>query len=100
MKCEKCGYSDNGTGDWAHVCGPVKVKESGMNERIREFDIQSGLPTALDYHQKRYEKFAELIVRECMACSIWVGKMNTNSVEPIHTAHAINQRIKEHFGVE
>jgi hypothetical protein len=44
--------------------------------------------------------FAELIVRECMACSTWVGKMNTNSVEPVHTAHAINQRIKQHFGVE
>jgi hypothetical protein len=26
--------------------------------------------------------------------------MNTNSVEPVHTAHAINQRIKQHFGVE
>jgi hypothetical protein len=26
--------------------------------------------------------------------------MNTNSVEPVHTAHAINQRIKHHFGVE
>ena len=46
------------------------------------------------------EKFAELLIRQCMACSIWVGKMNTNLVEPIHTAHAINQRIKEHFGVE
>ena len=28
------------------------------------------------------------------------GKMNTNSIEPIHTAHAINQRIKKQFGVE
>lgn len=37
-----------------------------MNERIKELAIQSGLPTALDYHQKRYEKFAELIVRECL----------------------------------
>ena len=23
MKCEKCGYSDNGSGDYAHVCGTV-----------------------------------------------------------------------------
>ena len=37
-----------------------------MNERIKELAIQSGLPTALDYHQKRYEKFAELIVQECL----------------------------------
>jgi hypothetical protein len=47
-----------------------------------------------------YEKFALLIVGECMACSTWVGKMNTNSGEPIQTAHAINQRIKQQFGVE
>lgn len=49
---------------------------------------------------KNLEKFAELLVRECMACSTWVGKINTNSVEPIHTTHAINQRIKQHFGVK
>jgi exoribonuclease II len=55
-----------------------------MNERIKEFAIQSGLPTALDYHQKRYEKFAELIVRECM--------------EVANIASA--DLIKEHFGVE
>ncbi len=50
--------------------------------------------------QEGLDLFAELIVKECMACSTWVGKMNTNSVEPIHTAYAINQRIKQHFGVE
>jgi hypothetical protein len=26
MKCDKCGYDDNGTGDTAHVCGPIKLK--------------------------------------------------------------------------
>ncbi len=46
------------------------------------------------------EKFAELIVRECMACSTWVGKVNKYAIEPEHTAHTINQRIKEHFGVK
>lgn len=25
MKCDKCGYDDKGTGDTAHVCGPVNV---------------------------------------------------------------------------
>ena len=50
--------------------------------------------------EENLEKFAELLIEQCIACSTWVGKMNTNSVEPIHTAHAINQRIKEHFGVE
>ena len=45
-------------------------------------------------------EFAELIVQECMACSTWVGNVNNNPIEPVHTAHAINQRIRQHFGVE
>ena len=77
-----------------------------MNERILELERQAtetvkcglnGTSTAESFNRK---KFAELIIRECMACSIWVGKNNTNTVEPIHTAHAINQRIKQQFGVE
>ena len=77
-----------------------------MNERAKQLALQAlkhpdndndGLTV---FDNDELEKFAELIVRECMACSTWVGKMNINSVEPIHTAHAINQRIKQHFGVE
>jgi len=77
-----------------------------MNERIKELAIQASKHPDNDndgltvFDNDELEKFAELIVRECMACSTWVGKMNINSVEPIHTAHAINQRIKQHFGVE
>jgi hypothetical protein len=78
-----------------------------MNERIKELWSQAGghynsgnQHTWPEYTIDDPEKFAELIVKECMACSTWVGKMNTNSVEPVHTAHAINQRIKQHFGVE
>jgi len=68
-----------------------------MNERIRQFERQcwDHQANCLDT-----EKFAELIVHECMSCSIWVGKNNTDSVEPVHTAHAINQLIKKRFGVE
>ena len=68
-----------------------------MNERIRQLIEKAEDP---EHGFIIPEKFALLIVQECMACSTWVGKMNTNSVEPIHTAHAINQRIKQHFGVE
>ena len=111
MKCEKCGVTDNGTGDWAHVCGPVKVKESGMNERIREFAIQSGLPTALDYHQKRYEKFAELIVLECAALakskSEYIQSIGTDDRGDQIQLHSLAWQfeefayaIKKHFGVE
>ena len=84
-----------------------------MNEQIRQLAEQAGLIKILDEHASEYgngmfentpypelEKFAELIVRKCITFSTWVGKMNTNSCEPIHTAHAINQRIKQQFGVE
>ena len=72
-----------------------------MNERIAELMRSKGLHKNISEDcQHRMEMLAELIVQECMACSTWVGKMNTNSVEPIHTAHAINQRIKKQFGVE
>ena len=79
-----------------------------MNERIKQLAEQATSIVEMvgpegytsSYAKFDREKFAELLIRQCMACSIWVGKMNTNLVEPIHTAHAINQRIKEHFGVE
>ena len=88
-----------------------------MNERIQELAREAKLGPALLLHHwnkfdaltdseqealEQIEKFAELIVRECMACSTWVGKVNENVKEPgpMHTAHAINQRIKKHFGVE
>ena len=75
-----------------------------MNERIRELAEQAGISLSqkdFSYYwvesAEDIEKFAELIVRECMACSTWVGKVNKNAIEPVHTAHAINQRITEHF---
>ena len=61
-----------------------------MNERIKEFAIESGLPTALDYHQKRYEKFAELIVRECAK----VGERYADG------NYEVFNQILEHFGLE
>jgi hypothetical protein len=75
-----------------------------MNERIQELALQAGASRragvgGLVFRDAELKKFAELIVRECMACSTWVGKVNKNAIESIHTAQAINQRIKEHFGV-
>jgi hypothetical protein len=82
-----------------------------MNERIRALAEKANIEFTYDPTEKpirafaecwedELEKFAQSIVQECMACSTWVGKNNTNTVEPIHTAHAINQRIKQQFGVE
>lgn len=80
-----------------------------MNERIadlleqafdqcKKYDDEG--KTGLVRTTEAFHLFAELIVRECMNCSTWVGEVNKNPVEPIHTAHAINKRIKKHFGVE
>jgi hypothetical protein len=76
-----------------------------MNERIKELAKLAQLraewmtPQGLEWFDNFKEQFAELIVWECMACSTWVGKNNTNTVEPMHTAQAINQRITQQFGV-
>jgi hypothetical protein len=78
-----------------------------MNEKFKLLALQAQMGTA-DFDAGSYyvatpdrmQQFAESIVQECMDCSSWVGKMNTNSVEPVHTAYTINQRIKKHFGVE
>ena len=76
-----------------------------MNERIKELaeqatTIEYGADNGFDRVTFDKEKFTELIVKECMACSTWVGRMNKTAIEPVHTAYTINQRIKEHFGVE
>ena len=68
-----------------------------MNERIKELARDAGLlvhnpegvPTKL-------EKFAELIVQECMRmCKTAVGNADYNTGR----LHCLNN-IKEHFGVE
>ena len=69
-------------------------------ELLRKLQLQAGGSHYPDINPQIQAKFAELIIQECMACSTWVGKMNTNSVEPCFTAHAINQRIKQQFGIE
>ena len=75
-----------------------------MHERVQQLAEQAGIFRPKEFYQHidalQLEKFAELLIQQCMACSTWVGKNNTNSVEPLHTAHAINQRIKQQFGVE
>jgi len=74
-----------------------------MNERVKILwakAAESNFGDSWEEQTAFMSKFAELIVRECMVCSAWVGRVNKTAIEPAHTAHAINQRIKEHFGVE
>jgi hypothetical protein len=80
----------------------------GMNERIRELAKQtgyiwhtSGEPQIYEFTPEKLEKFAELIVEECM----W--KIMTRKEEAIdnnwHVDEAMSAAISdisEHFGVE
>ena len=79
-----------------------------MNERIRELAEQAGLefdndlalePEPIYYTtQKDLEKFAELIVLECMKVA-QPNYMSTPEDSVYYVEQAIN-RIAEHFGVE
>lgn len=76
-----------------------------MNTRILELAEQAGSTHkqnlgVYQFYTDELENFAALIVQECINCSTWVGDANSNPLEPVHTAHAINQRIKRHFGIE
>ena len=66
-----------------------------MNERIRKLAKESGLSISQAYRAE-FNKFAELIVRECME-QVWYTRedgINGNVSE------VIKDRIKQHFGVE
>jgi len=68
-----------------------------MNERIKELGQEAGLlmynPNGLP---TKLEKFAELIVQECIeVCKIRVG----NSDYTTGRMHCVSD-LKEHFGVE
>ena len=76
-----------------------------MNERIRELAHEAGLPT---YNPEgvptKLEKFAELIVRECMKVAV---NKDSGYIHPANIAgymaagrSTAAQMIKEHFGVE
>jgi len=74
-----------------------------MNERIKELlkqatDVRySGMGELEDIN---YEKFANLIIDECIACGSWVGAVNTKLLEPMATAMTIRRRIDKRFGRE
>jgi hypothetical protein len=71
-----------------------------MNERIRELAEQANLSDFFAPNQKQrskdLEKFAELIVRECLAK---IENEAEQYHEPVWAVELVND-IKEHFGVE
>ena len=53
MKCDKCGDDDKGTGDCAHVCGPVKVK------LVEEFDrFEEHMAEEISSQDSKIQQFA------------------------------------------
>ena len=84
-----------------------------MNERIKELAEQCGFrpqPSIYDRNQSfDIEKFAELIVRECINEIAYIGKANEvfgdrtdrgglNHI--LWTTETAIEKIKQHFGVE
>lgn len=77
-----------------------------MNERIQELAEKSGafhasgfaeVPSEFCLVDEGIEKFAELIIRECVAACESVTKEG----EPLHLVSlGYSHKIKEHFGVE
>ena len=68
-----------------------------MNERIKEFAKQAGFYKYGDDFEDIIEKFAELIVKECI--SIAQDRAAFDWAPPNDVNHIINE-IKQHFGVE
>ena len=70
-----------------------------MNERIKELAHEAGLPT---YNPEgiptKLEKFAELIVRECIGV-VNRRYMGDNNREDFEVRRCVED-LKKHFGVE
>ena len=73
-----------------------------MNERIRELMIEAGIYECDDFEpHPTFEKFAELIVRECLTIADKEHKLALEfEWDNDDTAQTIKDGIKKHFGVE
>ena len=81
-----------------------------MNERIRQLADEAGIAIWGDavymYHSKDtldsavLEKFAQLIVRECMDIARKVGNISEPDDFALDRCYEIEQRIQDRFGVE
>ena len=78
-----------------------------MNERIKQLAVQAGWDNHHSKFDTRIEKFAELIVRECIdkieTHRIPVGNSAAGEMACEMTYSALKEirdEIKEHFGVE
>jgi hypothetical protein len=77
--------------------------DSKMNERIRKLACDAAMVEVVCsqksvkvHYPKNFEKFAALIIRECIE-QVWYTREN---VIDSNISEVIKERIKEHFGVE
>ncbi len=64
MKCNKCGYDDNGTGDTAHICGSVNGPAFFSLDNVDNLILEARKDSL--YNNSNFErKLVELVVREC-----------------------------------
>ena len=72
-----------------------------MNERIQELAEQAGLE--YDFNPMlwlKYEKFAELLVRECIQVVDGMADPEEDSDRYVWALHNASEKIREHFGVK
>jgi len=77
------------------------MEQESMNERMHELLIESGLQAYYDAQEAQIKKFAELIVRDCLA---QVDKMRDSFEADGESKEAlgaewIGYAIEKHFGV-
>ena len=71
-----------------------------MNERIRQLAEQAKLYDGWFCGKGNIEKFAQLIVRDCMDIAREVGTSTEPEDFALDRCYEIETKIKEHFGVE
>lgn len=76
-----------------------------MNERIKELakqatDIEYGVDNGFDRVTFDKEKFAELIVKECIDTMYKHGEAYAHPSAGFYQAKTFSEAIMEHFGVE
>lgn len=72
-----------------------------MNEQIKCLAEQAELNTTLLFNKEKLEKFAELIVKECMnICKQHPSRILSNRWDADAVTPDIVHRFEEHFGVE
>jgi hypothetical protein len=72
-----------------------------MNERIQELIEQSKcLSDGYNTGAVDLEKFAELIVQDCISQTAMIGVSNSDDPDVVWTVDKAIQNIKQHFGIE